>query len=725
MLSRLPSWLLVRSVCAWVVATGGGCTDEAPAAPDSCTSVIWAQPLRAGETVAVLGSWDDWAQPHAMTRFAGDGAWQIETLQLPEGDYGYLLVEEGAGRIDANNGLTTFRQSDDQEVSLLRVHSCEAPRVVVDASELAGSDGALSLTLSLVPSGGGAAVDAESARAVGFEGTLAVSDVDEDERTAVVTLSPDRPGKQTVELVFDDAAGQTTAGLSVVSWGAPVAATWGDGIMYQVVVDRFRGDGGVALADPPTLGARAGGTLPGVTALLADGYFSALGVSALWLSPVYTNPQEAREGRDDDHLYEGYHGYWALDSRGVDPRIGGEAALHALVAEAHAQGIRVLLDLVPNHLYEDNPRVAEGRAQGWFHEHPFECVCGTDVCPWAETILSCWFTPYLPDLRFEHSDVMAMAVQDALWWHREFNTDGFRIDAVPMMPRAATRRIAHALREATAPRDAAFTIGEVFTGAGSNGTEDLRYYLGPDGLDSAFDFPLMWSLRSVVAHGTGSFAELDAGLAYTDRALAGSGAETQMGRMIGNHDVTRFASEAAGDAAQDGWTMPPPQSLDATVYARQRIALGLVLTLPGLPVLYYGDEVGLAGASDPDNRRVFPGADGLSMLQQDLLASVQRLATLRRCSVALRRGERTTLVAGSQHYAFTRVAADQDAALVVASTADVETELALPTQALLPPGRYVDALGGGALELGASTATVILPPRALAVYVPEASLCAP
>jgi hypothetical protein len=78
-----------------------------------------------------------------------------------------------------------------------------------------------------------------------------------------------------------------------------------------------------------------------------------------------------------------------------------------------------------------------------------------------------------------------------------------RVDAVPMMPRAATRRMAHELRRSVAPLGDQFLIGEVYTGAGVWGVDVIRYYLGPDGLDSVFNFPLMWVIRDVVAHESG------------------------------------------------------------------------------------------------------------------------------------------------------------------------------------------------------------------------------
>ncbi len=462
------------------------------------------------------------------------------------------------------------------------------------------------------------------------------------------------------------------------------------------------------LAPPATPGSRAGGTLGGLRAELEKGTFEALGVTGFWLSPVYLNPTEARAGRDG-RMYEGYHGYWPLDSRGVDPKIGGESELRALIDEAHRRGIKVLLDVVPNHVYEQNPLYTARRGQGWFNEQD-ACVCGAPGCDWGARIHSCWFTPYLPDVRWQNADAARQQADDVRWWVEQFGVDGVRIDAVPMMERAGTRRIARGLRRAAAADEPPFLLGEVFTGPGAGGIEQIRYFLGPDTLDSAFDFPLMWALRSSVASDSEGLDEVEKILVATDEALDGSGAVKA--RMLGNHDVSRFLSAAAGDDGGDPWLAPPPRPGPAA-FARHRMALALVLTLPGMPVLYYGDELGLPGASDPDCRRVMPCYDGLPDDEAATLRLARALGTLRTCSAALRRGPREPLLVSRDAYAFRRQAGDEQVVVLAARGSG-------PTTFSLPPGVFRDALSpqGDTVE-----GSVSVPPLSVKVLISPADRC--
>lgn len=707
-----------RGLAVGLAFAGLAACSEAPPAR-VCTTTIWAQPSRAGSTLAVIGSWNGWYVPGIPMEPSDDPPWLVAHIgpdEVAPGEYGYLLLEDGVHRRDEHNPLSTFwAEEGDLEVSLLVVPDCGAPALTIEAATVDAA-GTMRVAATFATASDGSRLAGASARR--RDGTEVPASVDPASGAVQVEVEGLPRGKHTLTLTARDGAGRAAAARASV-FVRPAAATWSDEVMYQVVTDRFRGDGGAALEAPASPGGRAGGTLDGITAEIQRGTFAALGVTALWISPVYVNPIEAREGRGDGHWYEGYHGYWPLDSRAVDPRIGGEAGLDRLVAAAHAEGIKVLLDVVPNHVYEENPRFAARDGDAGFHWHDPPCVCGLDGCDWGSFIDTCWFTSYLPDVRLEDPQALRTAYEDWQWWAERFDTDGFRVDAVPMMPRAATRRMVHELRGSVTPADSQFVIGEVYTGAGTWGIDVIRYYLGPEGLDGVFDFPLMWVIRDVVAHEAAGFVEIEAMLGEVERATEGSGAV--LGQLLGNHDTTRFFSEAHGDAGGDPWAAPAEQAEDARAFARVRTAWTLLLTLPGLPVIYYGDELGLAGSNDPDNRRVMPAWDAVSGEQATTLALVRRLGRLRGCVAGLRGARRTAVAVEDEVYSFLR-GEGGEAALVMVSRAEAARTMTIPG-ALLPAGDYVDALGGERITIGDGGAAVELGPRAQRVWIAASSPC--
>ena len=678
---------------------------------------VWAQPSVLGAKLEVIGSWDGWLVPGIPLGASSEPGWQVARIdgELAPGEYGYLILEDGEHRLDGHNPRTTFwTEQDDREVSLMLVPDCSLPAWTVDEVEVSGD--AVAVAASFVT-----ARDGSPLRSVTATGAGGAVPVKVGERGAVeLTLAGLARGKHELVLTGQDEAGRT-ASARVSAFVQPAAKTWADGLLYQIVTDRYRGPGGVALAPPATPGSRAGGTLDGITAEIEAGTFTDMGVTALWISPVYTNPDEAREGRGDGRMYEGYHGYWPAEPRSVDPKIGGDTALERMIAAAHGRGLRVLLDVVPNHVYETSPRYTRRAADAWFNRADPTCVCGIGACDWGRYIQTCWFTEYLPDLRLEEPAALRMAYEDLVWWRERFAVDGLRVDAVPMMPRAATRRMAHELR-ASVSGEAPFLIGEVFTGAGSWGVDVIRYYLGAedlDGLDSVFDFPLMWAIRGAIAHETSGLDEVEAMLQEIEAATAGSGAV--LGRILGNHDVPRLFSEAHGDAGGDPWAAPADQAEDPVAFARQRSALTLLLTIPGLPVLYYGDELGLAGSNDPDNRRVLPAWEALSSEQEATRALVGRLGRLRGCLPALRSGDREAVVVEDSLYVYRR-GGGEGAALVLLSSSPVAQTVQLPP---LTTATYVDAIGGERFEFGVEGASVPLGPRQPRVLVRADSGCVP
>ena len=434
--------------------------------------------------------------------------------------------------------------------------------------------------------------------------------------------------------------------------------SWYDAIAYSIIVDRFK-DGDPANTQKiknnqlPDKSNYYGGDLQGVLDEIDAGYFSNLGVNVLWLSPVVQNPFEAYREYPEPHRFtSGYHGYWPIASDKVDVRFGDMALLRKLVDHAHAKNIRVILDFVSNHVHIKHP---------WYHEHRdwFGSVDLPDgrknLRLWDEFRLTTWFETFLPAFDYPGSDAAVQAMTDnALWWLKESGVDGFRQDAVKHVPRKFWRTLTRKIREEIEipEKRRVYQIGESF------GSDKLiRSYIGNGLLDAQFNFNLYDAAIYSFTNPVGSFADLDAAL---HKSIAVYGTHTLMGNIMDSHDKVRFLALADGDvghAGQDpvtvGWDNPPvvdnPQS-----YALEKVYLAYMLSAPGLPFIYYGDEIGMTGAADPDNRRPMRFGKALKPVEQDMLKSVKNLIALRNENSALRYGDFHPLLAEKDVYAYVR-----------------------------------------------------------------------
>ncbi len=750
-----------------------GCAAAAPGptADERCLLRVWYRPTATRGDLQLtpsavlrpelIGSWNDFQRPGLREfdrRQAPDGTqWWTVAMALPAGSYEYAIVVGEQLLTDDLNPQSTFRKNPlygdsgpyEAEFSSFEVPDCTLPQLAVreslSAPALAAAPGELAVTWRFAPGSLGAALDPGSISGSLRRGaesltapTLAVGAPAADGTQEVTARAGGlAAGKYTLSLQLRDALGKSPPPSLTSVFVEPATAPRAllptrrldDAVMYHLLIDRFRGPRG-ALNSPPTPGQRAGGTLAGVRAAVEAGYFARLGVTTLWLSPLYENPPGLHRGRDGN-LYEAYHGYWPAAPRAVEPQLGDAAELDALVAAAHQRGLRLVFDAVPNHVYASHPYYAQHSRTSpaienapspdqasWFTDGPQTCICGSPGCDWGSHILHCWFDSYLPDLNWRNPEVAQAGVADLLYWLSRFDLDGMRIDAVPMMPRAATRRIVRAAQRSV-QRDGLdlLIVGEDYTGPGDGGRAEIRSFLGShvDGLDSAFDFPLMWAVRAALATSRLGLDELEAELLSSARAFAGSGAV--MAHILDNHDTPRFISEAAGNAGNDPWRAPPPQPSAAEPYQRQLMALTLLLTLPGLPVLYYGDEVGLAGANDPDARRPLPDVlgDALPPQQAELLAKTGRLGRLRACLPALRRGTRQVLLTAPEWSVALQLPPDaprvageplgeRSPALVVLSRLAAGSGERKIFVSGIPAGRYRDVLSGEELTVPAEAA---------------------
>lgn len=376
-------------------------------------------------------------------------------------------------------------------------------------------------------------------------------------------------------------------------------------VLYFLMVDRFHNGNPVndePINDPDVLPPANyhGGDLAGVAEKIREGYFSDLGMNAIWLSPITQNPLKAYvEFPEPNRKYSGYHGYWPITLTTVDHRFGDSEDMHTLVNEAHANGMNVLLDYVSNHVHEENPLIKENPE--WATE--LNLPDGRkNLRMWDEQRLTTWFDTFLPTLDLTIPEVAETMADSALFWIKEYNLDGFRHDATKHIPVDYWRTLTYKLKaEVMVPQNKRlYQIGETF---GSR--ELIGSYVGSGLLDGQFDFNLYFDARSIFALDSESFVRMNQSLMET---FSYYGTNHLMGNITGNHDLPRFISLASGDlqfeedSGEAGWERDI-QVTDATGYNKLSMLTAFIMTIPGVPVVYYGDEIGLPGGGDPDSRR--------------------------------------------------------------------------------------------------------------------------
>jgi glycosidase len=427
-------------------------------------------------------------------------------------------------------------------------------------------------------------------------------------------------------------------------------------IIYNVFVDRFF-DGNPAnnepINDPSLVLPKAdyyGGDIAGITAKVKDGYFSDLGVNTLWISPVVLNPKGAYgQWNKPKTKFSAYHGYWPISFTLIDPRMGTPADLKELVKEAHARGMNVLLDFVAHHVHQLHP---------YFIEHPNWTTSlylpdGTmNTEKWDEYRLTTWFDVFLPTLDLQQPEVTEMLSDSAVWWIKEYGLDGFRHDATKHVPEIFWRTLTKKLKQQVVEGEGReiYQIGETY-----GGPELISSYVSAGMLDGQFDFNVYDAALGVFAREKDPFTNLDNTL-HTSFDFYGN--QNLMGYITGNQDRGRFISYAGGDlkfnenAKEAGWTRDIEVG-DTIGYRKLSMLLAFNMTIPGIPVIYYGDEIGIPGGNDPDSRRMMK-FDGLNTYESATRATAAKLVSTRKNQLALIYGSFTTLQVDDKTYVFLR-----------------------------------------------------------------------
>ena len=604
--------------------------------------------------VSVVGEWN-WSNPVPMVE--QNGIWTGD-VGLAEGLYCYKFLVDGEYIFDPTNPERSY--CDNIENSLVRVRDHTRPHF---SAELDSQ----SLIVTYHPGTSGAVFD-------GVPTSLSGAVWDAQERSWTYDLSLLEDGKHTFKIDGFDVDGNPAYDLLVPFWiGEGSDFEWQDALIYMVMTDRFVN--GNTSNDEPMVGAAQGadwqgGDFAGVTQMIESGYFETLGVGALWLSPFNTAAEGTGKAADGEHDVSAFHGYWPTEPRGIEPKLGTADELHALIEAAHDQDIRVMMDFVVNHVHEEHTYYEENPE--WFNAG---CICGSANCDWTVHRLDCQFTSYMPDVNWKIRNASEQFIDDALWWLETYDLDGLRIDAVKHVEDLATRNLVAQIntRFETVGTDY-YLKGETAMGWAGHSLGDnqenygiINAYMGPDGLDGQADFVLYHAVvDNVFVSGNENYLHLDY---WTNRSQDQYLDGSIMVPYVGSHDVPRLTSRAdtgTNDAfnqwVEDGL---PGQPGDVSAYNAAMQAYGWLLTTPGAPLLYYGDEYGEYGGADPDNRHMYRNEDAWSSMEMHLFENISELGKLRSDSIALQRGEYSTRLAMSNLLAYNMTHQEQSMTVIL------------------------------------------------------------
>lgn len=433
-------------------------------------------------------------------------------------------------------------------------------------------------------------------------------------------------------------------------------------IMYFLMVDRFE-DGDSTINNPVNdpsilpIANHLGGDLIGVQNQLTKGYFDQLGVNTIWVSPIAKNAEGAWGlwNKGVTSTFSGYHGYWPTSSSIIDPNFGTEESFKNLITSVHENDMNIIVDYVANHVHENHPVYQQHKSWATSLYLP-DGRMNTEL--WDEHRLTTWFDTFLPTLNLEDPVVAEAMTDSALFWLDQFDIDGFRHDATKHIPQdfwrlltlKAKDRYLNPDQQSDAERST-FQIGETY-----GNPELISSYVSSGMLDAQFDFNLYDACVDAFAKDHTSFENLQRVL---EESLHFYGAHHLMGNITGNQDRVRFTSYADGSVRFDedgklaGWTRTI-ENAGEEGFDKMCMLQAFILTTPGIPCIYYGDEIGMPGGNDPDNRRMMLFED-LSVEQQELKNSVASLTQLRNDRMSLIYGDLVITKATKDLFSFSRI----------------------------------------------------------------------
>lgn len=344
---------------------------------------------------------------------------------------------------------------------------------------------------------------------------------------------------------------------------------WDEAVVYFMMTDRFF-DGnesnntasGADTYGKNNPGLYHGGDFAGVTAKLD--YLQDLGVNTIWLTPIVENVKGVAvtvEGSKDVPYNAAYHGYWASDFTKLNPTLGTTEEFKTMISEAHKRGMRIMVDIVVNHAGYGSESTST--FAGMLRD---KSISEGDIKSWQDG---------LPDFATENADVRAKLVEWQTSWMKDYGVDYFRVDTVKHVDSTTWA----ALKNSTTEVNPSFKMIGEYYGAGyaSNGST-----LGTGQMDADLDFDFNDQATSFVS---GNISSVESFLSSRNTALNNA---YMTGQFLSSHDENGFKA-----ALMNGKGYTEDEATSAAL-----VAATLQLTAKGIPVIYYGEEVGLSGLNN-------------------------------------------------------------------------------------------------------------------------------
>ena len=481
-------------------------------------------------------------------------------------------------------------------------------------------------------------------------------------------------------------------------------------LVYLVMPDRFANgdpsndqfpDQEDKIADRANPVARHGGDIKGVQDHLD--YLKDLGVTTVWMTPVFENNMP----RMNEGLFNmsGYHGYWITNHYEVDKRMGGNEAYKNLIDAAHQKNMKIIQDAVYNHVGSYHHTVKDLPMNDWLNQWPaYQPSNHRDEVffdPYSaktdkEIMVGGWFTPHLPDLNLANPYVANYVIQNTIWATEMFGIDGWRVDTYKYCDEKFLNQINSAL-EKEFPTITVF--GEAWTNTITGGA-----YFAQNNLQSPFkhnlqgitDFPMNGAILDAVNQKT----DFTTGVNRLYMTLAQDILYKDPMRnciFLDNHDMNRALS-MVGEKTD-----------------KYKMALGLLLTLRGIPQIYYGAEIAMKNFKNPNEaevRKDFPGGwvgdsvnkfspAGMNAVEQEVFNYVRKLALFRQTSSAIGSGKLMQYIPENGVYVYFRYDGKQTIMCILnPGDKDVTLKASRFVERLKGASNYRDIMSGQTTLLG-------------------------